>query len=127
MRNTGTYGKGAKGKADRLFSLIIRSEGMCRSCGEREYRKLQCAHVIPRRYSVTRTDESNAMALCWSCHRRFTDDPFAWVSFIFSTLGEAEYDRLKVKAREGVGVKVDWEAEAARLDAIWQRINKGAA
>ena len=126
MRNRGTYGKGSKGKADRLFSLIIRSEGSCRSCGERDYSKLQCAHIIRRTYSATRTDEANAMPLCWSCHRRFTDDPFAWVAFVLSLIGEDEYERLDRKAKDGVGVKVDWDAEAARLDAIWKRLEKAA-
>lgn len=126
MRSGGTYGKGAKGKADRLFSLIVRSDGICRSCGDRDYRKLQCAHIIPRTFSATRTDEANAMCLCWSCHRRYTDDPFAWVSFVDATIGREEYDRLKTKAREGVGTKVDWESEAMRLTVAWKRIEAAA-
>ena len=126
MRSTGTYAKGSKGKADRLLSLIVRSRGRCESCGDTEYRKLQCAHIVPRTFSATRTDEANCLALCWSCHRRFTDDPFAWVHFVHSLIGEAGYDALKTKAREGVGVKVDWEAEAQRLADAWKRIEQAA-
>lgn len=127
MRNTGTYGKGAKGKADKLFSLIIRSAGRCAACGDNDYRKLQCAHIVSRRYSVTRTDEDNAVALCWGCHRRFTDDPFAWVTWVYGYMGEEAYEALRVKARDGVGTKVDWSAEADRLAAIWKRIEGRAA
>jgi hypothetical protein len=124
MRNRGTYGKGAKGKADRLTSLLARSRGRCESCGDTTYEKLQCAHVVPRTFSATRCDLSNVLALCWSCHRRFTDDPFAWVSFVHSYLGEVEYQRLRDKARTGVGVKVDWEAVAADLAEQWGRVEK---
>ena len=126
MRNSGTYGKGAKGKADRLTSLIVRSRGACEACGESEYRKLQCAHIVPRTFSATRTDEANCLCLCWSCHRKFTDDPFAWVTFVHQHIGEAEYERLRTKARDGVGTKIDWESEAMRLTVAWKRIEAAA-
>ena len=122
MRNRGTYGKGSKGKADRLTSLIVRSRGVCEACGERAYEKLQCAHIVPRTFSATRCDETNCLALCWSCHRRFTDDPFAWVAFVHAYIGEENYQRLRDRAREGVGVKVDWDAVASDLAERWKRI-----
>jgi hypothetical protein len=127
MRNKGTYGKGSKGKADRLLSLVVRSRGICAACGETDYSKLQCAHIVPRTFSATRTDETNCFALDWKCHRRFTDNPFEWVSFVERTIGRVEYERLMRKARDGVGTKVDWDAEVARLAEVWKSIEEKAA
>lgn len=116
MRDRGTYAKGNRGKADRLFSLIVRSRGACEACGEREYRKLQTAHIVRRAYSATRTDEDNALCLCWSCHRRFTDDPIAWVRFLEQHIGTFEMDRLRQKAEGGVKAgALFWQDELARL------------
>jgi hypothetical protein len=126
VRNRGTYGKGAKGKADRLLSLVVRSRGVCQACGETDYSKLQCAHIVPRTFSATRTDEANCFALCARDHRRFTDNPFEWVSFVERTIGRPEYDRLMLKAREGVGIKVDWDAEAERLAGVWKTLEAAA-
>lgn len=120
------YGKGPKGKATRLHSLIVRSRGACESCGVRDYGKLQCAHIVPRGFAWTRTDEANALCLCASCHKRFTDDPFAFVAFVTEHIGVEEYERLRTKAREGVNRKFDWESEAMRLTIEWKRIEAAA-
>ena len=50
------YGKGAKGRATRLHALITRDFGKCMNCGTTN--ALQCAHIISRKYSQTRTDLS---------------------------------------------------------------------
>lgn len=111
----GIYGKGDKGKADKLFSKIIRSRKECQRCGERDYAKLQCAHIITRKYSATRTDERNAWALCARCHRRFTDWPREHSRFITETIGSEVYDELRAKAE--TVTKVDWSEEYVRLKA----------
>lgn len=117
MRDTGTYAKGPKGKADRLFSRIVRSRGACEACGDNDYRKLQCSHIVRRAFNATRCDEDNALALCWSCHRRFTDDPIAWVRFLDEQIGRYELDRLREKANAGVKAgKTFWADEVARLE-----------
>lgn len=116
MRDTGTYAKGDRGKADKLFSLIVRSRGACEACGESEYRKLQTMHIIRRAYSATRCDEDNALCGCWKCHRRFTDDPISWVDFLDVYIGRSEVDRLRQKAEAGVkGGSTFWADEVARL------------
>ena len=111
------YGKGDKGKATKLHSVIVRSRGYCENCGDDTYEKLQCAHIISRRYSATRTDETNAFALCWKCHRRFTDFPVEFSHFVTDKIGTEKYDQLRDKA-EGLG-KMDWTEELARLKQIW--------
>jgi len=106
--------KGYKGKADELFSKIIRRPGRCLKCGSDWY--LQCAHIISRRYAATRTDERNAWPLCAACHRRLTDWPVEHYEFILQTIGEEVYQELKKKAE--TVTKVDWESEFLRLKEL---------
>ncbi len=114
--------KGPKGKADRLFSQLIRSRGVCVKCGEQEYAKLQTMHIVSRRYTATRVDETNALCGCWKCHRYFTDNPVEWSLFLENTIGLAEYLRLKDKALQGVRQKVDWDTEVLRLKALLEQV-----
>lgn len=106
--------KGHKGKADALFSKIIRLPGVCLRCGSTA--NLQCAHIISRRYSATRCDTRNAWCLCAGCHRRLTDWPREHSQFITQTIGSEVYDELKLKAE--TVTKVDWAAEYERLKAV---------
>ena len=67
--------KGSKGhlkkQADKLFSLLIRKRGYCERCGETEYSKLQCCHVIGRRNLRLRWDPKNALCMCYRDHIHF--------------------------------------------------------
>lgn len=123
---TVAYGRGAKGKATRLHSLIVRARGRCERCGDTRPDTLQCAHIVKRVFAHTRTDEANAFCLCASCHRHLENEPFEFVAFVVSRIGEAEYERLRTKAREGVNRKFDWNAEAARLEAVWKQMEAAA-
>lgn len=114
------YGKGDHGKATRLHSLLVRSRGRCERCGEADYSKLQCAHIIRRRYSATRTDETNAWCLCASCHFRLDGHPDEFMEFVEQTIGRAKYDSLKKKAM--TVTKVDWKAEALRLSELVKQL-----
>ena len=110
--------RAVKEEATRLHSVIVRATKGPRcqdGCGQVA---TDCAHIIPRVFSHTRTDEDNAFALNAACHRRYTNHADEWVAFCFSTIGEAEYDRLKRKALDGVNVKFDWYAELDRLKAV---------
>jgi 5-methylcytosine-specific restriction endonuclease McrA len=116
-----TYGRGARGKATRLHSLLVRSRGQCEACGST--RSLQTAHIISRRYAATRTDERNAFALCAACHMRFTDHADEWLEFVDRTIGRAEYDRLKQKALAGCkSTDSFWLAECERLQALLREV-----
>lgn len=114
------YGKGAKGKCDKLFSLIIRNEGKCERCGSTE--NLQCAHIISRKYSATRTDQNNAWSLCAKCHRRLTDWPREHSHFITQTIGSERYDELRLKAEQIT--KMNWDIELERLKLIYKEMEK---
>lgn len=109
---------GVKEEATRLHSRIVRDlKGpKCQACQSLE--ATDCAHIVGRSYSHTRTDIDNAYALCAACHRHFTNWPKHWLAFIDQTIGGDEYDRLCAKAQAGVGVKFDWYDELDRLRAI---------
>ncbi len=122
------YGKGARGKATRLHSLIVRARRSCERCGytcpcptypaSHSGCQLQCAHIIGRARARTRTDLANAVALCAGCHRRFTSEPIEWARWVDQHCGPTHIDMLRARADEG-WQRVDWDSEADRLLAIW--------
>lgn len=112
-RNVGNV-RGQKAKADRLFSLVVRSRGRCEKCGKAD--TLQTAHIISRRYVAIRTDEANAFCLCAACHYYFTDHPVEFASFVGLNRGHREYERLLALTRTPTR-RFDWAAEVERLTA----------
>lgn len=114
------YGKGNKGKATKLHAEIVRSLGYCERCGSPD--QLQCAHIVSRGYSATRTDIENAMNLCAGCHMYFTKWPVEFALFVFYHKGIEGYNALKKKALDGVGKRLDWAAEVERLSLIKQEM-----
>ena len=116
-----------KAEATRLHSLIVRARGVCENCGD-AWRatgsKLECAHIVSRRYSRTRTDLDNAFCLCSRCHMRFTEWPLEFADFVVSKIGQDAYDALRAKA-QGLG-KVDWYEELDRLRVIAERLGVAA-
>ncbi|GIW90893.1 MAG: hypothetical protein KatS3mg109_1325 [Pirellulaceae bacterium] len=84
-------------QADRVFSERIRErDRACVRCGS-TYR-LQCAHIVSRRYSALRWAEDNAVALCQRCHVYFTHRPVEWEAAI----GIERAHQLKYRALETV-------------------------
>jgi hypothetical protein len=112
--------KGDKGKCDVLASKIVRSIGYCEKCGEQEYKKLTCSHIVGRRYSATRTDLDNLQCLCYSCHYYFENWPKEFSRWITKTIGIEKYEELKTKAE--VPTKMDWTAERKRLQDIYDNL-----
>ena len=111
------YAKGPKGKADRLFSQVVRLLGHCQRCGKTS--DLQCAHIIRREYNNTRTDLRNAWCLCAGCHIWLGNHPFDHVVYAYPTIGEETYAELREIAHTSRKWKeADWEAECVRLQAL---------
>jgi len=113
------YGNKSKASATKLHSLYVRTRDnfTCRWCGAKKTdgKQIQCAHIISRSISATRTDDQNAVALCASCHWQQTKNPLGWARWIEAELGSELLDDL---LERGVpGVKVDWDAEVERLQA----------
>lgn len=108
-----------KAEATRLHSQIVRSRGECENCGglwRTTGSKLECAHIISRRFSRTRTLESNAFCLCSRCHMRFTEWPLEFAEFVTDRIGQDGYDALRALSQQTD--KVDWYAELDRLRAV---------
>jgi 5-methylcytosine-specific restriction endonuclease McrA len=114
--------KGAKKKADDLFSKIVRSRGACQACGKTM--NLQCAHIISRRYSHTRCVERNALCLCAGCHHHYTDHPAEFGTLVLTFMDAQEYDALTALSQQ-TG-KVNWVEVAALLKARWETIEVAA-
>jgi hypothetical protein len=113
------YGKGLKAKATKLHSQVVRSRGVCARCGERDPAKLQCAHIIPRRYSATRCDPEAAWALCKGCHMRLTEHPDEHMALVEATIGLDRFWELKRTAEAGVKANdAYWQAWIDRLTEV---------
>lgn len=114
--------KGEKGKADVAFSKIIRSIEYCEAegyGGRRCAGRLECAHIISRRYNATRTDTRNALSLCSGHHFWFTSHPLEFSRFVSTTWARQYYDQLYEKSI--TPTKVNWGDRIAFL----QRIENG--
>ena len=119
-----SYGKGDKAKATKLHAEIVRSIGVCESCGSSNY--LQCAHIISRRYSATRTLLNNAQALCAGCHRRYTDHPLEFSRYISTTPIRAVYDQMyQLSQQNRKYPKTYWSERLAQLKQVKADIDKG--
>lgn len=111
--------KNDKGKADKLFSQIIRSQGACEAKGKNGVNcsaQLQTAHIITRKRSATRTDLRNAFCLCFAHHRFYTDYPREFSRFITETWAQDHYDYLYAKSIRPT--KVDWAERVAFLEKV---------
>ena len=62
-----------KRKADKLFSLFVRSLDHCEKCSS--INNLQAAHIYSRRYVNLRYDIQNVLCLCSKCHFQWHDSP----------------------------------------------------
>lgn len=100
-----------KDKCDELSSKLCIASGVCLRCGNRSL--LTPSHIVPRRFSATRTDLSNLQCICMPCARYLTDNPHKFKQFLVDTIGETEYDWLWHKAR--TVTKVRWDEEFIRL------------
>lgn len=113
------WGTGLKGKATRLHSQVVRSRGRCERCGENDPTKLQCAHIVPRRFAATRTDENAAWCLCARCHMRLTEHPDEHMLFVAQSIGMDAFRVLKDKALAGVKTNdAYWKGEVDRLQRL---------
>lgn len=96
-------------KADRIFSLYIRSrQGKCARCGKKgQLNKeglpvigLENSHYFGRGKESTRFDPDNCDALCrLSCHRIWgSDDRESYRAYMIKKLSQKGFDALTVRA-----------------------------
>ena len=88
-------------KIDVVFSKLIRLRARfnCDRC--RRYfplgHGLQCAHVFGRRHQSTRFDPDNAIALCYSDHQYFGENPTIFTAWVKKHLGDVRYEALQLR------------------------------
>lgn len=113
--------KGAAGKADRLFSLIVRSRGRCEYPGCTSQGPYDTAHIIGRGASGTRCIEDNAWCMCRT-HHKLVDDWFDEKhAVVLATIGDERYLELRRQAEQYRTLPTTsatfWKAEVERLTA----------
>ncbi len=91
----------ARHLADRLFAERTweACDGTCWAKGARGVAcegRLQCAHLLSRRYLALRWDNANAMPLCGAHHLYFTHHPLEWEDFCRNS--GVDWDRLRFRA-----------------------------
>lgn len=111
-------------KADKLFSLIVRSVGRCEADDGRPCKgPLQCAHLFSRRYEGARWHPQNAVALCAGHHLFYTYRPEEWDDWRRKFLANAyEY----VRGRALHGGKQDMNAVLIGLEIRQREIGEAA-
>lgn len=88
----------AKKALDKLWSIYVRTrDGRCTFC-QKKGGKLDANHIMSRRHLSTRWDVKNGNSLCFTCHRRFHDDPHWGVVKCQWLIGLDAYERLAIKA-----------------------------
>lgn len=107
---------GMKIRADKMFSVAVRSKMACERCGESEYRKLQCAHIVSRRYLATRWAWDNAFCLCAGCHYWGHADPLGWIDYVEKMHGPNHLADLKRRAQRIV--KMDRASYMSLIDTM---------
>jgi hypothetical protein len=104
------------GRADRLFSLLVRQRDQrCRRCDvPMRFEDLACHHLIKRRYRKTRWMLEAAVSVCWVCHDYIEKNPYVNESFAISILGSDRFAELNGLARD-TRTKVDLDEVIAEL------------
>jgi hypothetical protein len=109
--------KGDAGKADLLYSRLVRSRGQCERCGN-DAGPFDTAHIVRRRYSATRCLEDNAWCLCRPCHRTVDEWANELMWQVERTIGVPRYKELCKLAQSGTGMtsKLFWKQTRNRLE-----------
>ena len=113
--------RAARDRATRYHSLIVRARGACQRCGRSN--DLQCAHIIKRSRTATRTDLKNAWCLCSQCHWKVDNDAYEFWALVRKTISESGYVDLRDRAEHYTRSPgtFDWVAERDRLRELWKQ------
>jgi len=100
-----------KRNCDDRMRKYVTARGECQRCGSVSG-PFECAHIVRRRFSWTRTDERNAWCLCHDCHTTVDTYRSAFNTLVGSTIGWDLYCELEEKSMRRE--KFDWSAELER-------------
>lgn len=101
--------------ADIEFSKALRmSRGnVCEHCKKADGR-MECAHIYGRRHKSIRWDTLNALCLCHTCHRTFTENPLDFTAWLQAYVGQGLLDILTEKKRAFCKTNKALRAEIAK-------------
>jgi hypothetical protein len=74
---------------------------------------MDCAHIYGRRYKSVRWDTLNALCLCNSCHRGYTESPLDFQDWLQGYLGQGYLDILNEKRHRIQKTNKAYRAEVA--------------
>ena len=79
-------------------AVVSRDGGKCRKCGS--LTRLSAAHIYSKgKHRKMRYILENVITLCYRCHIHWAHkEPIEFTEWIQSELGEAEYQRLRLRA-----------------------------
>jgi hypothetical protein len=104
---------------DLLRELLSLTRPACERCGRprTEPRSLDVAHILRRRYSVTRCRPENVWALCRGCHQTVDADPDEHTRLVARTITVQRFLSMRGDAVRGLDMPADiwWQLEVARL------------
>jgi len=89
---------------DKVFSEYVRRRavarvGGCELCGKVVgWKRLECSHFYGRRMKSVRWHPDNAAGLCFTCHRKMTENPRQHDIFFQERLGVERFERLYLQA-----------------------------
>jgi hypothetical protein len=104
-----------KRNCDDRMRKHITARGQCERCGTTTG-PFECAHIIRRRYSWTRTDERNAWCLDRECHRLVDTYLSEFNALVGATIGWELYAALELRSKKRE--KFDWAEELERWKAM---------
>lgn len=104
-----------KRNCDDRMRKYITARAECQRCGDRRG-PWECAHIIRRRFSWTRTDERGAWCLCRACHQIVDSYVSEFNALVGATIGWELFAELEEKSKRRE--KFDWSAELDRWKAM---------
>lgn len=120
--------------ADKYFSFCVRERAnyTCEYCGkvEPERKGLECCHIYGRRAKSVRHDPDNAVCLCHTHHRYFTENPIEFQIWLKKHLGDGRLEILREKYNQIIKYTKALEKEIAahykkQHEAMLQKRNEG--
>lgn len=84
---------------DKHFSDLVRRRAnwSCEGCGKAyggPSTALHCSHFFGRRARSTRWHKDNAVAHCFGCHQKFSENPLTFCEWMKERLGEERFEAL---------------------------------
>ena len=83
--------------ADKWFSDVVRAKSAytCENCHQKG--RMECCHIFGRAAKSVRWSLDNAVCMCHSCHRKYTENPLEFTNWLETYLGKGHLEILREK------------------------------